>query len=92
MFANMAKLSAAGLPVIGFARGGVRDSVRDGETGVLYDETADGGLVAAIERFESLDLSETAIRANARGFTHSHFVSGMCGVLDEVAQEPRPTT
>ena len=80
---------AAGLPVIGFARGGVRDSVRDAVTGVLYDEPGIGGLRAAIERFESLELSEAAVRGNARAFGPAHFADGMRQVLSEVGSSRR---
>ncbi len=72
---------AAGLPVIGYARGGVRDSVQDAVTGVLYEQPGVDGLRAAIERFESLDLSEAAIRNNARAFGPAHFIARMREVL-----------
>jgi glycosyltransferase involved in cell wall biosynthesis len=78
---------AAGLPVIGFARGGVRDSVRDAVTGVLYQEPGVDGVRSAMERFESLELSEAAIRDNARAFGPAHFLGGMRQVLTEVAHE-----
>jgi glycosyltransferase involved in cell wall biosynthesis len=64
---------AAGLPVIGNAHGGVRDSVRDGVTGVLYGEATLEGLCGAIERFETLSLEEDAIRENARRFAAPRF-------------------
>ena len=83
---------AAGLPVVGFARGGVRDSVRDAVTGVLYNESGVEGLRAAIERFETLELSEAAIRDNARAFALPRFISGICEVLSEIAHEPRSLT
>ena len=57
---------AAGLPVIAYGVGGVRDSVVDGETGVLYDDPGVDALCAAIERFESLALDEAAIRRHTR--------------------------
>jgi glycosyltransferase involved in cell wall biosynthesis len=64
---------AAGLPVVGNALGGVRDSVRDGVTGVLYDDPSTAGLCAAIERFERLELAEPEIRANAGRFAPARF-------------------
>ena len=36
---------AAGLPVVAFGEGGVRDSVIDGETGVLYEPESVAGAV-----------------------------------------------
>ena len=76
---------AAGLPVIGNARGGVRDSVIDGTTGVLYDEADLDGLIAAIRRFETLQLDDAALRANARAFALPSFDSGMRAVIAQAA-------
>lgn len=59
---------AAGLPVIALGEGGVRDSVVDGVTGILYDTPGPEGLAAAIERFEASTFDEAALRDHARGF------------------------
>jgi glycosyltransferase involved in cell wall biosynthesis len=64
---------AAGVPVIAHELGGVQDSVLDGKTGVLYRPGTVEGLCAAIERFEALELEESAIRANALRFAPEHF-------------------
>lgn len=64
---------AAGLPVIAYGVGGARESVIDAETGVLYDDPTPTGLVAAIRRFESLRLSDGALRRNAQRFSPSRF-------------------
>jgi glycosyltransferase involved in cell wall biosynthesis len=72
---------AAGLPVIGNANGGVRDSVIDGRTGVLYDDATVGGLCAAIERFEGLALEDAVIRENARRFSPERFRAAIGDVL-----------
>jgi glycosyltransferase involved in cell wall biosynthesis len=64
---------AAGVPVIAYGVGGVRDSVRDGRTGVLYEDGSVDGLCAAIERFESLELDDRELRANALRFTPERF-------------------
>lgn len=72
---------AAGLPVIGMSGGGVRDSVRDGETGVLYPDPTVAGLAAAIERFETLDIDDADVRQNARGFGPERFAREFGQVL-----------
>lgn len=64
---------AAGLPVIALGVGGVRDSVLDGVTGVLYDEPGPAGLAAAIERFEQTAFDDAALREHARGFAPEVF-------------------
>jgi glycosyltransferase involved in cell wall biosynthesis len=64
---------AAGLPVIALARGGARESVQDGVSGVLFQEQTAAGLAAAIQRFEQLDLEEQAVRAAAGRFGWERF-------------------
>lgn len=43
---------AAGTPVIALGRGGALDTVRDGETGLLFAEATSEALSDAVERFE----------------------------------------
>ncbi len=66
---------AAGLPVIAYGAGGVRDTVLDGRTGVLYDEPTPAGLAAAITRFEAMSLATPELRRNAERFSPSRFAS-----------------
>jgi glycosyltransferase involved in cell wall biosynthesis len=72
---------AAGLPVIGYGEGGLRDSVTDGRTGVLYPEATVDGLVNAITRFESLSLQESELRHNAERFSPAHFAGAFSQLL-----------
>jgi glycosyltransferase involved in cell wall biosynthesis len=73
---------AAGLPVIAYGVGGARETVRDGETGVLFDEQSPSGLAQAIERFERLRLDTQTVRANAASFGRERFRQEMAGVID----------
>jgi glycosyltransferase involved in cell wall biosynthesis len=85
---------AAGLAVIGNALGGVRDSVIDGVTGVLYDTPTVAGLCAAIQRFEMLALDDDALRGNARRFTPERFTAALAALLMELpgrTDRPAPT-
>jgi glycosyltransferase involved in cell wall biosynthesis len=45
---------ASGRPVIAFGRGGARDTVVDGVTGLLFHEQTVTGLIDAVRRFESM--------------------------------------
>ncbi len=74
---------AAGVPVIAFGRGGVRDTVRDGETGVLFGEQTVESVCAAIERFEGLDFDEQVLREHARSFAPERFRERMTELLLE---------
>jgi glycosyltransferase involved in cell wall biosynthesis len=66
---------AAGVPVIAYERGGARDTVTDGETGLLFGEQTVASLCAAIEAFESRPWDERALRANAERFRPERFRS-----------------
>jgi glycosyltransferase involved in cell wall biosynthesis len=66
---------ASGKPVIALAQGGVRESVIDGLTGVLFSEQTPHALTQAVMRFESMegDFDRQAIRAHARQFSEEVF-------------------
>ncbi|HEX4838542.1 MAG TPA: glycosyltransferase [Solirubrobacteraceae bacterium] len=64
---------AAGLPVIAYGVGGVRDSVLDSSTGVLFDAQTTESVCDAIRRFERIELDEATLRDNARRFDPPRF-------------------
>lgn len=74
---------AAGVPVIANATGGARDTVIDGETGLLYAPGTVDGLCDAIVRFEALAFDEQAIRRNALRFSPELFATAFGEVLLE---------
>lgn len=81
---------AAGTPVIAYGVGGARDSVRDGETGLLYRPQTVDGLCTAIKEFESRRWDTAAIRANARAFTPARFHAEVAAnVLDLADRKAR---
>lgn len=73
---------AAGLPVIAYGSGGVRDSVIDGVTGVLFDEPTVAGLCSAIERLDGLTLMDRDLREQATRFAPENFARQFAAVLD----------
>jgi hypothetical protein len=70
--------------VIAFGRGGVTETVVDGQTGVLFGEQSVGSILAAVERFESLSFEPARIRRHAERFSAACFRSA---VTDEVRRE-----
>jgi glycosyltransferase involved in cell wall biosynthesis len=64
---------AAGRPVVAFAAGGAPDSVRDGETGVLFAEPTPEALGAALDRLEQLTFEPARLRASAERFDRASF-------------------
>ena len=59
---------AAGRPVVALARGGALETVRDGVTGVFYQEQTVEALIAAIARAEAMAFDATAVREHALQF------------------------
>ena len=59
---------AAGRPVIAFRAGGAAETLRDGETGVFFDEAAPRSLVNAVNRFKFLAFDKDKLRAQALKF------------------------
>jgi glycosyltransferase involved in cell wall biosynthesis len=78
---------AAGVPVIAFGAGGVRDTVIESETGVFHAEQTVTSVASAILQFESMQFDEYRIRANARRFGPARFRAEITDVLLEHAPE-----
>jgi glycosyltransferase involved in cell wall biosynthesis len=76
---------AAGVPVIAYGVGGACESVIDGRTGVLFDQQTPEAVSDAIARFESLQLDDEEIRANARRFSRARFQAEMGRVIEDAA-------
>jgi glycosyltransferase involved in cell wall biosynthesis len=64
---------AMGCPVIAFGAGGVLDTVRDGETGVLFGEQSAAALVSAMQRADEMRWDVNRLRENAKFFSIQNF-------------------
>ena len=64
---------AAGKPVVGFAAGGVAETVIDGVTGALFGEPTVASLCAAIERVDGIFFDRPTIRRRAESFDSEVF-------------------
>ncbi len=73
---------ASGRPVIAYARGGALETVRDGETGILFQPQTVSGVVTAIERADALPDNPTALRDHARQFDVRVFATRLCAELE----------
>lgn len=78
---------ACGTPVIGFGKGGLLDTVIDGQTGVFFYEQTTKSLIDALRRFETLNFDAVALRRNAERFSTSVFLEQFNSlVMNKVAK------
>lgn len=79
---------ASGTPVIAFNRGGAKETVIDGKTGVLFDEQSVSSLKKAILRFlkdrDSFKRDEMLI--NAKRFSKERFIIEFKSFIEQVAK------
>jgi len=75
---------AAGCPVIAFGKGGVRETVVEGETGLFYPRQDVDSLVAALLRFEREreDFDLRTIRENSERFNKQRFQRELSGLVE----------
>ncbi len=66
--------NASGVPVVAYAAGGALETVRDGETGVLFEAQTSAALVAALHRVRDLPWDPSALRSHAEGFSEGRFL------------------
>jgi glycosyltransferase involved in cell wall biosynthesis len=64
---------ACGKPVIAYGKGGARETVRDGETGLFFNEQNPGALAEAVRRSAGTAFDPPAARANALRFDRARF-------------------
>lgn len=77
--------NACGRPVIAFGAGGALETVRDGETGVLFVEPTAASLAAAVQRAEQLSWNATAIRAHAERYDTARFEAAFRAIVEREA-------
>ena len=60
---------ACGRPVIAYRKGGVLETVIEGQTGLFFDAQTPESMAAAIARFETMTFDPAAARAQAQTFS-----------------------
>jgi glycosyltransferase involved in cell wall biosynthesis len=78
--------NAAGCPVIAFRQGGALDTVKEGVTGIFFDEQSPGALIRAMDRFEEIEASFSdrgAYVEHVRQFSRDTFKSRMLHIIEE---------
>ena len=64
---------ACGTPVIAYGKGGLKETVIDGETGLFFADQSVGSLIEAIERFETVEFDSEKCRRRAEFFSQTRF-------------------
>ncbi len=75
---------ACGLPVIAFNRGGVTESVIDGETGLFFDEQTPESIIRAIGEFGEIKFDKNVIRRQAEKFSKENFKKNFVNALNKI--------
>lgn len=64
---------ACGTPVIAFNKGGVRETVVEGKTGLFFDKQESDCIMDAVHRFETLQFNYSEIRDHVLKFSKERF-------------------
>jgi glycosyltransferase involved in cell wall biosynthesis len=82
---------ACGRPVVALWRGGARETVRDGVTGVLVEEPTPEAFAGAFTSLNGRWFNQDVIRRHAEQFSRARFASTMKRLLDETRHAPEGT-
>lgn len=77
-----AEAQACGLPIIAYGRGGARDIVEEGKTGIFFDRQDPRSLAEAICRFEKISFDRREVSKSARRFSKDNFKKKFLRVVD----------
>jgi glycosyltransferase involved in cell wall biosynthesis len=64
---------AMGVPVLAFTKGGSRDTVIQGKTGIFFEEQTKDSLKHAIDMFSTIRFNKKTLRSNAEKFSQKKF-------------------
>lgn len=75
---------ACGTPVIAFGRGGVRDSVVPGKSGMFFEEQTPESLNRALIRFEATPFNPVQVSQHASTFSRERFRQAITDYLNAI--------
>ena len=77
---------AAGCPVIAFRKGGAVETIKDGATGIFFDEQTPGSLITAMDHFEQIEVqfrNREVFNDHVQQFSKTVFIEQIQRILDE---------
>ncbi len=72
---------ACGRPVVAFGRGGALETIRNGVSGLFFEEQSCDALIDAVERCAARTWESTEIRQHAKAFGVDNFVNGLAASM-----------
>lgn len=78
---------ASGRPVIAFGKGGVLETVVNGQTGIFFKEQTVDELKLAVKKFQNIDFDKKVIRKHAEEFDEAIFKRKIKDFIDEKYKE-----
>lgn len=80
---------ACGKPVIAYRGGGALESVKEGETGIFFDQQSPGALIEAIKNFKSDKFNPSVIHSHALKFDKEIFKKKIKEFVEKAYYENR---
>ncbi len=78
---------ACGTPIIAYGVGGALDTVVEGKTGLFFPEQTEDSLIAAINKFKTMQFDPNTIREHAKQFHADRFREKMSTVVEETKKK-----
>jgi glycosyltransferase involved in cell wall biosynthesis len=79
-----AEAQACGLPIIGYNAGGLKEIVKEGETGLFFNEQTPESLIKAVYLFQKINFSRKKIAQSARRFSKENFKSKFQEIINKI--------
>ncbi len=76
-----AEAQACGTPVVAYAEGGALEIVRDGRTGVFFQDQSVEGVIEAVQKLEGVDFDRKEIARVSRRFSSEQFREGILNAI-----------
>lgn len=83
---TVVEAQAVGTPIIAFGGGGFRESVIDGVTGILINDTKAATLASAIGKLNRLKWDKRLLQKNAQRFSRERFIAEIKKYVENVTQ------
>ena len=80
----MVEAQAAGCPVIAYGKGGAVEILKDGETGLLFQDQSSRSLSEAVLQFQKMKLNSRASKENAARFSSKRFHEEFSAYLESI--------